>query len=653
MLSWKENLTPVSEQFGDIYFSPENGLEETKHVFIEGNDLIRRWEDPNLQKSFSILELGFGTGLNFLTTWKEYSKHADRFRLHYVSIEKFPLNKEEISKALSVFPELNSIREEFLNSYQDLIPGMNYFKFLNGKIHLTLFIGDAADALSEISGKMDAIFLDGFAPSKNPDMWEQSILIRLKRVCKPGTTFATFTVARMVRDSLTSCGFSLEKRPGFGRKREMLAGTYPQNKEKAEEFIPKEKPWCRRPDSEPETKTATIIGAGIAGSSLAYSLSKRGVRVVLIDPSGIANEASGIPGAISHPHITKNPTPTSLFTLRAFRYALHFLSFFADKKEFRASGLFHGITAEMSSERFRKGLENHGLSEMIATWKESAPNSENKTELEKETGDGIFFPKGFWTHPNSISKRMVDSSSIEFVRRKAVSVQPDGSRWKTVLSDSNEEIHSDSIIFCNSHRIEDLLRSYLGEEFLPVKKVRGQLLVLGENENSSRFSSILCAEHYLTPSIEGKHVLGSTFDEFDLDPETRKKDTKELLEYVQNKYPSIKWNEESVLSEIVGFRAQTPDRFPVIGPVVSPREFTKIYKGIDLPRNRNKTYPALKTIPGLFVFGALGSRGIISSFLGAEILASLILDEPAPVESSLMESLHPVRFLYRKIRSLD
>ncbi|TGM18773.1 FAD-dependent cmnm(5)s(2)U34 oxidoreductase, partial [Leptospira stimsonii] len=209
MLSWKENQTPVSEQFGDIYFSPENGLEETKHVFIEGNNLTQRWSDPKLRTSFSILELGFGTGLNFLTTWKEYSEHKNRFRLHYISIEKFPLNKDEISKALSVFPELQKIQEEFLSSYENLIPGMNYFRFLNGRIHLTLYLGDVANALVEISGKVDAIFLDGFAPSKNPDMWEESILIHLRRVSRMGTTFATFTVARMVRDSLTVCGWEI------------------------------------------------------------------------------------------------------------------------------------------------------------------------------------------------------------------------------------------------------------------------------------------------------------------------------------------------------------------------------------------------------------------------------------------------------------
>ncbi|AOP33025.1 FAD-dependent cmnm(5)s(2)U34 oxidoreductase [Leptospira tipperaryensis] len=653
MLSWKENLTPISEQFGDIYFSPENGMEETKHVFIEGNNLTQRWEDPNLQKSFAILELGFGTGLNFLTTWKEYSKHRDLFRLHYISIEKFPLNKEEIAKALSVFPELLEYKEEFLNSYQDLIPGMNYFRFQNGRIHLTLFLGDVKDALVEISGKVDAIFLDGFAPSKNPDMWEESILIHLRRVCKMGTTFSTFTVARMVRDSLTACGFHLEKRPGFGRKREMLVGTYSPTEEKSDESTPKEKPWRQRLFSNPETKTAAIIGAGIAGSALAYSLSKRGIRVTVIDPSGIANEASGIPGAISHPHITKLPTPTSLFTLRAFRYALHFLSSFADKKEFKTSGLFHGVTEEMSSERLKKGLENHQLSEGIVVWKETSNDSQNKNDLEKEMGNGVFFQKGFWTQPNSLAKRLIDQPSIEFIPKTASAVQSNASGWKIKFSDSEEDLHSDSVIFCNSHGIGELLDPILGEKFLPIKKVRGQLLVLKETEPSSRLPSILCAEHYLTPSIEGEHILGSTFDEFDLDPKTRTKDTKELLQYIQKKYPSLNWNEESVLTERVGFRAQTPDRFPILGPVLSPQEFTNAYKGIELPRNRTKNFPILKPIPGLFVFGALGSRGILSSFLGAEILASLILDEPAPVESSLLEALHPSRFLYRKIRSLD
>ncbi|TGK26283.1 bifunctional tRNA (5-methylaminomethyl-2-thiouridine)(34)-methyltransferase MnmD/FAD-dependent 5-carboxymethylaminomethyl-2-thiouridine(34) oxidoreductase MnmC [Leptospira yasudae] len=680
MLSWKENLTPVSSEFDDIYFSPENGLKETEHVFIQGNDLPERWKNSNIQNSFSILELGFGTGLNFFTTWKEYLEHEDRFRLHFLSIEKFPLRKEEIAKALSVFPELKEIADEFLNSYQDLIPGMNYFRFSKGRIHLNLFLGDVTDALRETSGKADAIFLDGFAPSKNPEMWQIETLQNLKNVCKIGTTVSTFTVARMVRDSLSAVGFTLEKRPGFGRKREMLTGKIEEdtfnhsnilpNDPGTAELIPQEKPWCVRNYPKTKIETAAIIGAGIAGSALAYSLSQRGIQVTLIDPSGIANEASGIPSAISHPHLTKIPGAISSFTLRAFRYAIQFLSSFANENEFKPCGLFHGVTEEMNSDRFRNGIANHRLSEEIVSWVsklQDQPNVETddptkirSAPLTEDIGEGVFFPKGFWTQPGAIAKKCAEQPGVEFIQAAVTEVirstptspgDSEHSSWKLKLQNNDREVHADSIIFCNSHSIGELLAPLFdGEEPFPIKKVRGQLLVLKETKTSSEMKHILCAEHYLTPSIHGEHVLGSTFDEFDLDRRPRSKDTEQLLEYLRNKYPSLKWNQDSVLSERVGFRAQTPDRFPILGPVFDPRAFVETYKEIELPRNRSKKYPRLEPIPGLYVFGGLGSRGILSSFLGAEILASLILGEPAPVESSLLESLHPARFLYRKVR---
>ncbi|EKR19186.1 bifunctional tRNA (5-methylaminomethyl-2-thiouridine)(34)-methyltransferase MnmD/FAD-dependent 5-carboxymethylaminomethyl-2-thiouridine(34) oxidoreductase MnmC [Leptospira interrogans] len=646
MLTWKNNLTPVSEQFDDIYFSPENGLEEAKHVFIKGNDLYNRWKNWNIQNAFCILELGFGTGLNFLTTWKEYLEYKDRFRLHFISIEKFPLNREDISKALSIFSELVEIKKEFLSSYQDLIPGMNYFQFLGGKIHFSLFLGDVSSALCEISGKVDAIFLDGFAPSKNPEMWDKSVLENLKYVSKKGTTLSTFTVARMVRDSLSFSGFKLEKRPGFGRKREMLIGSY------SDSFLesnPKEKPWCKRAYPELQIKTVAIVGAGIAGTTLAYSLSRRGIQVFLIDPSGIAKETSGIPMAISHPHLTKIPGPISLFTLRAFRYALSFLSSFADQNFFEKTGLFYSVTQEMDSERLQKGIENHKLSEEIVFWKPIASKFQNGDFLENEPG--VFFRNGFWTRPESIAKKCAEQPGVEFIKGTASRIEQDGTSWKLLIQESGHEIVANSIIFCNSHSIGKLIASlFEGEEPFPIRKVRGQLISLKETEKSSRISNILCAEHYLTPSVLGEHILGSTFDEFDLNPLPQKKDTDRLLEFVQNKYPSLNFDSSCVLIEKVGLRAQTPDRLPILGPVFDPREFRKIYKEIDLPKNRNKKFPNLKTIQGLYVFGGLGSRGILSSFLGSEIMASLILGEPVPVESSVLEYLHPARFLYRKVR---
>lgn len=656
MLSWKENRTPVSEEFDDIYFSPENGLSETEHVFVEGNGLRERWKNPEGKRFFSVLELGFGTGLNFFATWKEYAERNRDFELHYVSIEKFPIKKEEIEKAIAAFPQLGPFLAEFVVFYGDLLPGINRFTFSEGKVRFSLFYADAGDALDEISGTFDAIYLDGFAPSKNPDMWDESLMGKLAPLSRNGTTFATFTVARIVRDSLTSAGFTLEKKPGYGRKREMLTGFFSASDEPSasaeRQPSPKKKPWCGRNFHRTKTHNAAIVGAGIAGTALAYSLAQRGISVVLLDPNGLAAGASGIPGAISHPHPTKFPSPTSLFTLRAFGYAVRFLSGFASSEQFSPIGLFHGTTEEMDSERLRSSIRTHSLPEGIAFWSETGVPGADPA-LVSLSKKGIFYPKGFWTQPRSIARKASGQNGIRFLQKKAVTVSPRGNGWELSLSESEETILADSVIFCNSYSLNDLLLPILGEEFLPIRKVRGQLILLEETPTSSAIRNILCAEHYLTPSIEGKHILGSTFDEFDLNPNPRKEDTDRLLSYVREKYPEMNWSAQNVLSEIVGFRAQTPDRFPVIGPVFDPERFRDAYSGIDLPKNRFKTYPSLKTIPGLYVFGGLGSRGIIGSFLGAEILASLILDEPAPVEFSLLEALHPGRFLYRKIRKFS
>ncbi|TGK35345.1 bifunctional tRNA (5-methylaminomethyl-2-thiouridine)(34)-methyltransferase MnmD/FAD-dependent 5-carboxymethylaminomethyl-2-thiouridine(34) oxidoreductase MnmC, partial [Leptospira gomenensis] len=611
---------------------------------------------PEKKRYFSVLELGFGTGLNFFATWKEYADEERDFELHYVSVEKFPIKKEEIEKAVSVFPELGPFLSEFVLVYRNLLPGINRFTFADGKVRFSLFYADAADALDEISGTFDVIYLDGFAPSKNPEMWSETLLRKLGPVSRNGTTFATFTVARSVRDSMTSAGFIPEKKPGFGRKREMLTGTFAPNGETDADVDPSsspdKKPWCRRDSLPTKAHNVAIVGAGIAGSALAYSLAQRGISVVLLDPNGIAGGASGIPGAVSHPHPTKYPSPISLFTLRAFAYAVRFLTGFASPEQFSPVGVFHGVTEEMDSERLRNSIRTHSLTEGIAFWSETGVPQTHPDRV-SPTQEGVFYPEGFWSQPGSLAQKAVQRNGIRFLREKAASIKPEDQGWELTLSESDEKVHANSVIFCNSYSINELLYPILGEEFLPIRKVRGQLIRLREPPASPTIRNILCAEHYLTPSIDGAHILGSTFDEFDLNPKPRKEDTDRLLAYVLEKYPAMNWSEQNVVSEVVGFRAQTPDRFPVIGPVFDPKRFRKEYSGIDLHKNRDKTYPSLKTIPGLYVFGGLGSRGIIGSFLGAEILASLILDEPAPVEKSLLEALHPGRFLYRKIRKVS
>jgi len=215
-LRWEDGV-PVSTEFDDPYYSRADGLAETRHVFLEGNDLPARWKD---RATFHIAELGFGTGLNFCAAWQAWEASGAMGTLNFTSFELYPLSTEAIEAALSSWPELDTYRKQLSASWS-ADGGMMTF----GPVSLTLLVGDAREALPLWQGKADAWFLDGFAPSRNPAMWEESLLAATANASAPGATFATYTVAGFVRRGLTAAGFDIKKRSGFGTKREMLTGT--------------------------------------------------------------------------------------------------------------------------------------------------------------------------------------------------------------------------------------------------------------------------------------------------------------------------------------------------------------------------------------------------------------------------------------------
>ena len=232
-LIWRENQ-PYASQFEDIYFSSENGLAETDYVFLQGNQLATRWQQADLT-DFTIAETGFGTGLNFLCAANLWLNIAPKnAKLHFISIEKFPLNLKDIEKTCAMWPSLKYLTPDFLTLYQNLISAdlaNQNSAFLGDKnIQLTLLIGDITHCLNNINNHINAWFLDGFAPAKNPDMWQENLFQTMAKRAKPSTTFATFTASGMVKRSLNAVGFTTIKKPGFGKKREMLTGFYsPQN----------------------------------------------------------------------------------------------------------------------------------------------------------------------------------------------------------------------------------------------------------------------------------------------------------------------------------------------------------------------------------------------------------------------------------------
>ncbi|TGL63712.1 bifunctional tRNA (5-methylaminomethyl-2-thiouridine)(34)-methyltransferase MnmD/FAD-dependent 5-carboxymethylaminomethyl-2-thiouridine(34) oxidoreductase MnmC [Leptospira sarikeiensis] len=646
MIDWKENGTPVSKQFDDIYFSPENGLEETRHVFLKGNRLEERWNSlPNDRTYFSILELGFGTGLNFFAAWQLWKNSKSTVGtsiLRFVSYELYPLEIHEIQKAISVFPELSGFLEVFLEKYKLLIPGCNTFLFECENLILDLWIGDASKLLGETSGKFDAFFLDGFAPSKNPELWGETISFELKRLSHKNATLSTFTVARLVKDSLANVGFSLNKVPGYGRKREMLIGTYESDQvEKKVNY-----PFLTRQYPKQIPKKVLILGGGLAGASIARSLSWRGIPTEVWDEKETVR-ASSVPMAVSHPQITKFPTPMSLWTLRCSGNSFRRYPDLLPKDSYNFSGTLQIAGQDLPWERISGGVESHFLTEEIAELKNSLDTNY------PENSQGVFFPFGFWTDTPILTETLLKYSNIKVQTGKIDSIFYENGEW-VLFSKNKERIGSGEVlILANSFGIENLLRNLWKESPFEIRSVRGQLEILEDSNIQSKDQPVQVGEKYLTPSINDRRVLGSTFDEFDLDPNPRKKDQEEILEYARTTFLNTDWNSIRVASEFVGIRSQTKDRLPILGPIHNPIPFQKTYSGIDLPKNQKKEFPFLEPEKNLFVFGGLGSRGVLTSLLGGEILAQILLGEPLSIENSLYSSLHPSRFLYRKIRNQD
>src|SRR5688572_16034011 len=262
--------TPFSPEYGDVYHSSDSGPGQARHVFLEGNALPSRWANARV---FTILETGFGLGLNFLATWQAAREDPARpARLHFVSIEKHPFERgalEDLHRQYDIFAPLSTQLRE---SWPPLIPDLHRLHFDDERVTLTLAFGDIAEMLPKLRLRADAIYLDGFAPARNPAMWSPHVMKRLARLSHAGTTLATWSTAATVREALAAASFAVEKRPGFGHKREMLRARYaPRYSVRPERSAATSKDERPRPD-----RRAIVIGAGLAGSALSERLARRG-----------------------------------------------------------------------------------------------------------------------------------------------------------------------------------------------------------------------------------------------------------------------------------------------------------------------------------------------------------------------------------------
>src|SRR5260370_6481983 len=296
--------TPWSEEFGDVYHSAAGGPQQARHVFLAGNRLPQRWAS---RERFVILETGFGLGLNFLATWQAWRRDPARCgKLHFVSVEKHPFALQDLRTLHSRYPEFEREAAELHSAWPVLVPGAHRLELDAGRVVLTLFFSDIR-LLRELRLAADAIYLDGFSPARNPDMWSHALLRAVSRLAGPGATAATWSVAAPVRAALESAGFAVEKAAGFGNKKEMLLARY-----------------IRKAKS-PSTprRNAVVIGAGLAGAAICERLCARGWQVRLMERHAIpAQEASGNHAGSFHPLVAPDDSVFARLTRACFLYGL-------------------------------------------------------------------------------------------------------------------------------------------------------------------------------------------------------------------------------------------------------------------------------------------------------------------------------------------
>lgn len=318
ILEWNDRGEPWAKIFKDRYFNSENGLEETYEVFLKTNRLSERWK--TCDQTFVIVELGFGSGLNCFATWQHFLETAPSNQiLQFISIEQFPFSLEDFKRAAQRWVSLKYLSDQYIEHYPELVKGCHRRIF--GRVIIDVWFEEVSQALSQMEGKVDAWFLDGFSPAKNPHMWDKKLFEEMARLSKRNATFSTFTAASQVRRDLLSAGFYVEKIAGFSNKRERLWGYYPHDTPHSK--LP---PWFQLVEN--KEKNATIIGAGLAGTATALSLQRRGWQCKILEKQQVAAGASKNHIGACYPHLNVTHDFSSQFSSNAFSFARHHISSF-------------------------------------------------------------------------------------------------------------------------------------------------------------------------------------------------------------------------------------------------------------------------------------------------------------------------------------
>lgn len=654
-IEWSDG-TPVSSEFDDVYFSKASGIDETRYVFLQQNQLSDRWNHwlskyQDSQSAFTVVETGFGTGLNFLCAWQLWNECRSaqnvvdsKKTLHFVSVEKFPLQKDSLTEALKQWPELEYLSTQLLDKYPPLVNGWHRIEFPKGNLVLHLFLGDIKDWLPNIEADVDAWFLDGFAPSKNPEMWDETLFTNMSRLTKAGGTVATFTCAGIVKRGLKGAGFEIHKVKGFGRKREMLIGSQSlANGAKRPRWL-RSQPWLMQPKVEFSDKTATVIGGGVAGCSTAYALANRGWQVTLIEQKpSIADCGSGNPQGVLYAKLSSDMNPHSQFYLNGYLHSLNVLKqAMPDKQHWQDTGVLQLAFSEKEAKRQKEFNNKHALDEVVRYVTPEEASQIAGTPIEQS---GLFFKNGAWVSPKHWCEALCQHKNIQVCTSESVTdiEQVESHQWS--ITTNKQTIESSVVVVTAAQHSKDLTQL----SFLPTKSIPGQVTQAQCDEKSIQLNAVLCGSSYVAPQHNGKLVFGASYRLKSVDENVYEEDNTDNLENLRKDFPSVgNQIENEPLLGRASTRCAVPDYTPIVGPVLKAEQFLNEFSDLSKSKNWKFQQPAMFH-QGLYVNCGHGSRGLSSAPLCSEIIAAQINGEPLPIQKNLADILSPSRFLVKQL----
>lgn len=641
---------PRSILFDDVYFSRASGLEESEHVFIHGNKLPERWQQLEGEGAlFVIGETGFGSGRNFLLAWDYWMRCAPpTARLHFISCEKHPLSRTDLESVLALWPGLNDYSQALLASYPILTPGFHRLEFAHGRVSLTLMLGDAADCYHEllICGDspleaslrpfyVDAWFLDGFAPSKNSAIWSGDLFYALALLSRPGSTFATYSVASQLRNDLALAGFNYEKIRGYKRKNEMLIGVF--NTAPPSQHKKRITPWHHYP-SKLNSKQAIVLGAGLAGCYSAYALAKRGWSVTLLDKASSPGQgASGNRQAVLYPKLSPHRSPLTLFMLSAFLHAHRFYSsLLAQYPIGELKGMLQ-LAYDRQEQASQRDLE---------TWISNYPelgqllSAEEASLLADLSLDkhALYVPQSGWIDSEALCAHLIKEAGIHWQPdTKVESIYYEEGQWSAAG-------HKAPVLIIASGYQASQFEQTAG---LPLKPIGGQMTYIKENQDSDALKVPLCADGHILPAQNGVHATGATYHLGVHEASACYEDDLMNLKRLETMQPSIAWSQD-IVDHWSAIRGATTDYLPLVGPVPKAKEFLARFQLLSSNARRWIPEPGI-AYPGLYLCAGFGSRGLTTIPLAGEYLAALINQEPLPITRTMAQTLAPARFLRKGI----